>query len=83
MSLAETFKTLDNDGNSCLTITEMNEFFNKSGIELSRKDLIEFFDFLDRRKDGKIEYSEFLRVLAEAKKEKKRIDRIKFIQKRA
>ena len=64
MSLADTFKTLDSDGNASLTITEMNEFFTKSGIELSRKDLIEFFDFLDRRKDGKIEYSEFLRVLA-------------------
>ncbi len=44
--------------------------------------LKELFDFLDRRRDGKVEYGEFLKVLAEAKSEKMRIDRINYVKKR-
>ena len=54
MSVKETFKTLDEDGNATITINELSDFFQKSGIDIAQKDLIEFFDFLDRRKDGKI-----------------------------
>lgn len=54
--LKETFKSLDVDGNSCLTLNEFTEFFSKVGIELGKKDLLELFNFLDRHRDGKIEY---------------------------
>lgn len=42
----------------------------------------ELFKFLDSKFDGKVEFGEFLHKLEEAKKEKKRIDRLKFVQKR-
>jgi hypothetical protein len=32
--LQETFRSLDSDGNCCLTINEFQEFFTKAGIEL-------------------------------------------------
>ncbi len=40
------------------------------------------FDFLDRKKDGRVEYGEFLQVLTEAKTEQQRIERIKFVKER-
>ncbi len=66
-SLAETFKRLDDDGNSILTMTELIEFLKKSEMQIDSSALKELFDFLDRRRDGKVEYGEFLKVLAEAK----------------
>lgn len=35
---------------------------------------------MDRHRDQKVEYHEFLRVLEEAKREKKRTDRVKYIR---
>ena len=43
----------------------------------------ELFRFLDSKFDGKVEFGEFLHKLQEAKREKKRVDRMKFVQKRA
>lgn len=42
--------------------------------------MLELFQFLDRHRDQKVEYHEFLRVLEEAKREKKRTDRVKYIR---
>lgn len=36
-------------------------------MQIDSSSLKELFDFLDRKKDGKVEYGEFLKVLAEAK----------------
>lgn len=52
--LKETFKSLDTDSNSSLTLQEFSEFFSKAGIELPKKELLELFNFLDRRRDGKV-----------------------------
>lgn len=81
-TLSETFKKLDDDGNSVLTMTELVEFLKKSEMQIDSSALKELFDFLDRRKDGKVEYGEFLKVLAEAKNEKLRIERIKYVKER-
>jgi len=35
---------------------------------------------LDRERDGKVEYLEFLKILEEARAEKKRIDRLRYIK---
>lgn len=51
-------------------------------MQIDTSALKELFDFLDRRKDGKVEYGEFLKVLAEAKMEQKRIERIKYVRER-
>lgn len=79
-TLAETFKKLDDDGNSILTMTELIEFVKRADMQVDTSALKELFDFLDRRKDGKVEYGEFLKVLAEAKSEKQRIERIKYVK---
>lgn len=43
----------------------------------------ELFKFLDVKYDNKVEYNEFLRKLDEAKKEKKRIQRLDAVKRRA
>ena len=72
-SLAETFKALDDDENSVLTMTELIDFTKKADLAIDRSSMQELFNFLDRQKDGKVEFGEFLKVLAEAKAETKRI----------
>jgi Ca2+-binding EF-hand superfamily protein len=81
-TLLETFKKLDDDGNAVLTMTELIEFVKRAEMQVDSSALKELFDFLDRRRDGKVEYGEFLKVLAEAKAEKMRIERINFVKKR-
>lgn len=54
--LKETFSSLDSDGSSCLTINELTEFFTKAGIEIPRKEMLELFEWMDRQRDGKVEY---------------------------
>ena len=46
-SLHETFKKLDTDHNASLTRAEMLEFFKLCNIDIPRKDLEDFFNFLD------------------------------------
>lgn len=37
---------------------------------------------MDRQRDGKVEYVEFLKLLEEARSEKRRIDRMRYIKAR-
>lgn len=63
-------------------MTELIEFVKKADMTIDTSSLQELFGFLDRRRDGKVQYGEFLKVLAEAKSEKQRIERIKFVRER-
>jgi Ca2+-binding EF-hand superfamily protein len=40
------------------------EFVKKSDMQIDSSSLKELFDFIDRKKDGRVEYGEFLKVLA-------------------
>lgn len=57
MSIQQTFKTLDDDGNSYMTITELSLFLTKLGVQLESKNLDELFRFFDTKYDGKIQYT--------------------------
>ena len=46
--LKETFDSLDADGSHAITLSELAEFFKKADIEVSRKEQLELFEFLDR-----------------------------------
>lgn len=83
MTLKQTFSTLDDDGNSYMTDKELSLFLTKAGVKLDGRNLNELFRFFDTKYDGKIEYSEFLNVLEEARKEQKRVDRLVSVQVRA
>lgn len=73
LPLQDAFKELDDDGSSYITTSELSGFLSKAGVYLEKRKLDELFRFLDSKIDGKVEYSEFLKVLEEAKKEEKRI----------
>lgn len=73
MTFEETFKSLDDDGNSYMTISQLSLFLTKVGVQLENKNLDELFRFFDTKYDGKIEYSQFLRILEESRKEQKRV----------
>ena len=57
MTLQDTFKTLDDDGNSYMSMTQLSLFLTKIGVQLDSKNLDQLFKFFDVKYDGKIQYS--------------------------
>lgn len=74
---------IDKDGSKKITVEELNQMFKKSGIQVSRNNLLELFNMVDKDRSRSVNYSEFLELIREAHVEKERIDRIKAVQKRA
>jgi Ca2+-binding EF-hand superfamily protein len=54
MTILETFKTLDEDGNNCMTIQELSAFLTKTGVYIEKRGLDELFRFFDTKYDGRI-----------------------------
>ena len=54
MTLEESFKSLDDDRNSYMTISELSAFLTKLGVYLESRHLDELFKFMDVRYDGKV-----------------------------
>lgn len=83
MSVVEAFEMIDKDGSKKITVEELNQMFKKSGIQVSRNNLLELFNMVDKDRSRSVNYSEFLELIREAHVEKERVDRIKAVQKRA
>jgi hypothetical protein len=83
MSVLDAFELMDKDGSKRITVDEMANMFKKSGVQISRNNLVDLFNMVDRDGSKWVSYDEFLELIREAHKEKQRIDRIKFVRKRA
>ena len=82
MTVIQAFELMDPDGSKVISYEELKTFFNKSGIEISNKNIQELFRLLDKDGSKTVRYNEFLELIREARKEKERIDRILFVKAR-
>merc|ERR1711972_126783 len=59
-ALRETFMSLDNNGDGCLTVAEMKEGIEKAGLKDIPADLQQIMKDIDSDGSGQIDYTEFL-----------------------
>merc|ERR1712217_412037 len=59
-ALRETFMSLDNNGDGCLTVAEMKEGIEKAGLKDIPADLKQIMVDIDSDGSGQIDYTEFL-----------------------
>lgn len=58
------FKHMDADGNGHITKEELKDFMKKAGQRISKKELKQMMKDADKNDDGKVNYQEFLRMVA-------------------
>merc|ERR1712151_1032433 len=66
-ALRETFMSLDNNGDGCLTVAEMKEGMTKSGLKEVPPDLQAILEDVDADGSGVIDYTEFLAATLDKK----------------
>jgi len=58
------FEHMDADGNGHITKDELKDFMKKAGQRISKKELKQMMKDADKNDDGKVNYQEFLKMVA-------------------